>query len=1233
MRRQTGGALLAGVGVLVGGLQGSSDVSLPGGWAAFGALALAGGGVAAWGSWRQESTPAAPAQPPAPGPGTVPAWFVDREERRRAEDAVCELGSTVGITTSLWGAGGFGKTTLAEMVCAGPRVRKRYEGGVYRFTIGREVRGRADITARVAEITRFITGDGEQFTDPADAGRHLGRLLDQRKPVLLLLDDVWTAEQLDPFLHGGRKCLRLVTTRVPALLPAGARAIQVDQMTLDQARTVLTWELDDLPPRTTGALLDTTGRWPLLLRLVNRQIRARVDTGQSPAGAAEEVLQELLLHGPQGVDPRRVTVDVDRPEERRRAVSATVEAAAGLLPEGGRARFAELAVFAEDEAVPLPLIARLWAASGGLSERESRLLCGELAGLSLLSLTPENGGRVSLHDVIRDYLLSTHPPSRLVALHRELTEAAAEGLPGAEPPLGYGETRYTAWWELEDGYLQDHLIEHMVAAERVELAEAVASDLRWVEQRLVRHGANAPVRDLSHIPTGLAGARARALAQCTHLLAPADPAPLVLNTLYSRLAFSPPWSGQTTDRLSGRPALPLLADTVSPPDLPDQTLLATLTGHTWDVLSVAISPDATWLASAGDRTVRLWDRVSGACTATLTGHTTTVNVVAISPDGTWLASGDTDGAVRLWDRASGRCTATLAGHTARVTSVAISPEGTWLATAGDDAKVRLWSQISGKCIATLDDFGGKPESMTISSDARWLLVCADRKMHRWSPTAGTTVYPLADYAAGGLSVAISPDGAWLAAGSADGTVTLTGGGWIERGGLTPRTPGTAPVTSAAISLSRRRGTARRADLTPLSPLPWNPVGSRPIELTGNPDPVQAAAFSTDGGWLATGDDMGNVRLWDRATGLCLGIRAGHNKRVNAVAISPDGTWLATAGADATVRLWDASAGAIGPASAVPLRDGDPARRGPGTTARPRGGPETAVDVFTGHSGWVSVAVSPDGTWLATADETGNVRLWDRTTGDCTATLSHVPGDTYASGRVSRVSVAIAPDGTWLATSDRPGRLRLWDRAGGQSRVFRGGHPLGPVAISPDGLWLATGGDKELPLWDSRTHRRTALLTGHTRAVTSVAISPDGTRVATAAEDATMRVWDAASGECIITVNAPRVHSVVYSPDGTWLASAGNDGTVRLWDSMTGESTAVLTGHADRVNTLAVSPDGNWLATVVPGGEIQVWNVQDLSLATLVRTDDELTGCAWAGRTPVLAAAGTRGQHLFELRDL
>ncbi|MFI9042263.1 NB-ARC domain-containing protein [Streptomyces sp. NPDC053726] len=150
----------------------------------------------------------------------------------------------MGITTSLSGAGGFGKTTLAEMICASPRVRQRFKAGVYSFAIGREVRG-GDRRAGCRD--HQVHRDTEQFSDPTEAGRHLGRLLDHRERTLLFLDDVWTDEQLEPFLQGGTHCVRPITTRVPSLLPVGTRTIQVDQMTLDQARAVLTWELDGLP--------------------------------------------------------------------------------------------------------------------------------------------------------------------------------------------------------------------------------------------------------------------------------------------------------------------------------------------------------------------------------------------------------------------------------------------------------------------------------------------------------------------------------------------------------------------------------------------------------------------------------------------------------------------------------------------------------------------------------------------------------------------------------------------------------------------------------------------------------------------------------------------------------------------------------------------------------------------------------------------------------------------------
>ncbi|NEE31140.1 hypothetical protein G3M53_37575, partial [Streptomyces sp. SID7982] len=68
------------------------------------------------------------------------------------------------------------------------------------MTIGREVRGREALTAKVAEVTRFVTGDTTTFEDPGLAGAHLGRLLDEQPRTLLVLDDIWEGEQLDPFL-------------------------------------------------------------------------------------------------------------------------------------------------------------------------------------------------------------------------------------------------------------------------------------------------------------------------------------------------------------------------------------------------------------------------------------------------------------------------------------------------------------------------------------------------------------------------------------------------------------------------------------------------------------------------------------------------------------------------------------------------------------------------------------------------------------------------------------------------------------------------------------------------------------------------------------------------------------------------------------------------------------------------------------------------------------------------
>ncbi|MCF1511392.1 NB-ARC domain-containing protein [Streptomyces glomeratus] len=566
--------------------------------------------------------------PPPPPPPNVPGWVIDRAEADRAIVAVCSRRRrAVGITTALEGAGGFGKTTLAEVVCASRRVRRRFRGRVYIVTVGREVRGRAAISAKVSEVTRFITGDTVTFDDPALAGAHLGRLLDQRRRTLLVLDDVWEQEQLEPFLAGGTRCVRLVTTRIPAVLPAGTERVQVDEMSPAQARQVLTWDLPPLPEELTQGLLEATGRWPLLLRMTNRLIAAEVGTGAGPAAAAEGSLRRLLERGPTVVDSTSTALNVDDPKQRKKAVRATVEAATRLLPTGGRERFAELGVFAAHEAIPVALAAQQWQVTGGLSQEQSRDMCRTLDGLSLLNLNTAGGGQLTLHDVIRDYLRGDLGSQRLLELNTTLVDIATAKLAPATQLAPSAPQPRAAWWELTDGYLLDHLIDHLLAAGSAEEAENVAGDLRWVEARLHRRGPTAPWRDLVKVGTPAAAERANDLARAAHLLGPTQPTYALISILHSRLEPLPGWHDQVTAR-QNQSTLPCLLNQWAPPDLPSPVHLRTLTGvDRGRVDQLAIAPDGGWLAAFGRfehyrRAVWIWEPATGTVTAGWRSHRT-----------------------------------------------------------------------------------------------------------------------------------------------------------------------------------------------------------------------------------------------------------------------------------------------------------------------------------------------------------------------------------------------------------------------------------------------------------------------------------------------------------------------------------------------------------------------------------------------------------------------------------
>ncbi|MGB7439848.1 MAG: NB-ARC domain-containing protein [Coleofasciculaceae cyanobacterium] len=394
----------------------------------------------------------------------LPSYYVDRPEVSQDLKQYVLASETAGagtlVVSAIYGLGGIGKSTLAAALAHDREVQSHFSDGIFWATLGQQ----PDI---LSFLSTWIQALGDYDFKPINseaASLQLRTLLSDKK-ALLVVDDAWHPEHVEPFRVGGSGCRVLVTTREAPV--QGAVRYDLDVMTLEQSLELLTSCLDNkltkLELELAQTLAKTVGYLPLALELAASQVSEGISW--------EELLCDLQAEIANLEALERWEAEEATSEAQRKNYSLVASFNLSLkgLSVNILENFAWLGVLPDDVTITYNMATTLWQCNSSQARKTLRYLRQKALLLPSVSSEQETNYRLHdlLHDLARSLLQGSTTPEntfQLPGLGLSIPEAHQQLLERYQ-----NKTENGLWHTLpDDGYIYSQLIWHMEKAQKTD---------------------------------------------------------------------------------------------------------------------------------------------------------------------------------------------------------------------------------------------------------------------------------------------------------------------------------------------------------------------------------------------------------------------------------------------------------------------------------------------------------------------------------------------------------------------------------------------------------------------------------------------------------------------------------------------------------------------------------------------------------------------------------------------